>query len=1003
MKISSKKTDAQKAFLAAYEKLNVNQKEAVDSIEGPVMVIAGPGTGKTQILTLRIANVLRTTDTAPESILALTFTNAGVRNMRERLHSYIGDEAYRVGIYTFHSFAEHILQHYRSYFPAHEYATVITDVEKAKLLETILTEHEFTELISAYDRFSSLAQVMDAIGNIKQEGLTPAEFEARIPAWEAEQMEAETMFYKRATGKYGAGDIKPTELQKVKKRVAKAREVATVFAAYQAALQKQNRYDFSDMIITVLTELKRNENLKLDLQEQYQYVLVDEHQDTNDGQNQLIELLTDAEHLNGHPNLFTVGDEKQAIYRFQGASDKAFRHFTEHYTDVKVISLVENYRSSAPILSAAHELIVHSLPEATTLHSNSEETKPVSVREFSDYKFELLFVVTDIQAKLAAGIPPNEIAIIYRSNKHLTEIKTLFQEYQIPYHVLSRDTLLDDPMIQMFVHLLRVVADPYDDHSLGTLLFADFLGLDPLGVVDTLREYRKTRRDLAATGNLIGFLKEQARYHDLTTLIANLKRHTANHQFVETFKEALHLSGYLSHVLARTDSQTALRKIEVLFNESRKQADRDPGYQLADFIAFVDAAVSYGLPIEFTAARVGSGVQCMTAHGSKGLEFEQVYLLNTTRSNWEKSRGFSAISLPLERYVGELDDERRLFYVALTRAKSHVSISSSRQDWTGKALEPSQFIEELAADAIEHLPTETFEVEHERKLVQFFSTTTPSESIFDPVYLAERFTEENLSVTALNNYLDCPLRYLFRNLIQLPDTYTSALRYGDTMHRALEDFFKQSKEQGKVLSKTALLDAYKKAMDTSGFTEQDWQMFLTKGRRSLGMYHDYYHSSWTTDVLLEQYVRRTLSLPQHELTLSGKIDKLEFLETFGSGPVRVVDYKTGKVFSKKSTKAQKQALERQIHFYHLLLEGYKSGDITVKEAVLDFVEPSDENEFEQKSLATSEADRTALIQEIESMASDVLSGEFLEKGCNKKDCEACRLWSALHEGSGQRT
>ena len=991
----AKYDESRAAFKAAYAALNAAQKQAVDTIEGPVMVVAGLGTGKTQILTLRIAKILIETQVDPENILALTFTNSGVRAMRERLRSYIGDDAYRVGIYTFHSFAEHVLQSYRSYFPSREFATVISDLEKAKLLETILEQHDFTELVSAYDRFSSLKQVMDAINNIKQEGLQPEEFEALIPKWEKVRLADESMFYKRTTGKYKVGDMKPTEEKKVKKQVAKAYEVATVFKAYQKALAKENRYDFSDMILSVLGELETNENLKLDLQERYQYVLVDEHQDTNEGQNKLIELLTDAEHLDGRPNLFTVGDEKQSIYRFQGASDVAFKHFQAHYNDVEVIELSENYRSGAPILSAAHELITNSLPKAKELNSNVKDKAAVTVREFSDYKFELLFVATDIKEKLAAGVVPDEIAVMYRSNKHLDEIKTLFQEFEIPYHVRSRDTLLDDPLIEMLITLFRVVADPYDDHSLGKLLFADWLKLDALIVADTLRQYRRVRRDDLDISGLIDLLKTDTRYQPLIELLASLKQHEANHQFTETFKEVLHQSGFLAHILALSDSQSALRKVEVLFNELRQQAERTSTYGVTDFIAFVDAALSYNLTIEVTAARVGVGVQCMTAHGSKGLEFEHVYLVNTARSNWEKSRGFPAIALPLQRYRGELDDERRLFYVALTRAKTQLSISSSTQDWSGKALEPSQFISELAADAVIEAPTEAFESEHASGLVTFFANTQADASVFTPEYLRDRFLEENLSVTALNNYLDCPLKYLFRNLIQLPDVYTPALRYGDTMHRALEAFFEQSAEAKKILPKKALLDAYESAMKSSGFYGKEYDDFLHKGRQSLGMYHDYYHGDWSTDVVLEEYIRRTIELADIELTLSGKIDKLEFLDTPGAGRVRVVDYKTGKTYSEKSTKAQKQALDRQIRFYHLLLENYKQGDIVVAEAMLDFVEPSADNEFEQKTMVVEAKDITELKEEIADMVQAVTSGAFLEQGCEKKDCEACHLWRAI--------
>lgn len=987
-------TVSKKAYETAYKRLNPAQKKAVDSIEGPVMVVAGPGTGKTQILTLRIATILKETQANPEDILALTFTNSGVRAMRDRLRTYIGDAAYRVNIFTFHSFAEYILKQYSSYFPGHEYSEVITALEKSQILEEILEAYDFSKIVSTYDRFSSLRQVMDAIDSIKQEGLSPEEFEASIPQWEQAQLADENMFYRVSRGAFKKGDIKPAELKKVEQRVAKAREISTAYRAYQAALQKRQRYDFSDMILTVLRGLEESSELVLDLAERYQYLLIDEHQDTNEGQNKLIELITAADHLEGHPNLFTVGDEKQSIYRFQGASEETFDHFRSFYKDVSVIDLTENYRSTAPILEAAHSVIINSLPTAIALNSNQPEDKVVQVREFSDYKFELLWLANDIRQCLDAGVPPEEIAIIYRSNKHLGEIKPLLEQYSIPYLVRAKDTVLDDPRISLFLSLFSVIANPNDDHSLGKLLFADFLGLDPIMVTSTLREYRSAAR-AGQAASLLDFLRSTKGYEELVSLVGELVTYDANHHFTDTFKEVLERSGFLKQSLTLSDSRNALRKIEVLMNEMRTHAEREKAYQAKDFVAFLSATEAYRLTIEATATTVGGGVQCLTAHSSKGLEFEYVYVVNTTSKNWEKSRGFSPITLPLKQYQGDLHDERRLFYVAMTRAKTRLLISSAASDWQGKDLEPSQFVEELASSAVERVPTHEFEQANESELTRFLEQTNIKASLFDVDYLWGRFLDENLSVTALNNYLECPAKYLFRNLIHLPDVFTPALRYGDAMHRALEQYFKLSQKEEVLRSRAVLLSCFESAMKTAGFYGDEFDRFLQKGRQSLGMYYDYYHKDWILNVALEEYVRCVLQTPAAEITISGKIDKIEYLKEGGAGPVRIVDYKTGKPYSKKTTKAQKQDLERQIQFYYLLLKDWKEGTVTVMDAILDFVEPSDENEFEQKTFTVTKEDLGELTNEISTMVEAIKNGTFLSGGCQKKDCEYCSLLSAV--------
>jgi len=268
-------------FDKIYKKLNPRQKEAVDSIEGPVMVIAGPGTGKTTILTLRIANILKITDTKPENILALTFTNSGVNAIRKKLIEYIGDSAYRVNIFTFHAFAENIIREFDFYFEDFKFLKVINNLEKIEIIEEILKKGKFQEIVSRNDYLNSVNQVKNAIDDVKKEGIYPQEFGIRIPKWEKQLLSEEDLFYKKKFGKYKIGDIKPALKEKIDKKISKAKEIASVFEKYQAEIKSRRLYDFSDMILNVLRILKKKINLKLDLQEQYQYILVDEHQDTN--------------------------------------------------------------------------------------------------------------------------------------------------------------------------------------------------------------------------------------------------------------------------------------------------------------------------------------------------------------------------------------------------------------------------------------------------------------------------------------------------------------------------------------------------------------------------------------------------------------------------------------------------------------------------------------------------------------------------------------------------
>ena len=620
-------------FEEEYKKLNSAQKEAVDAIDGPVMVVAGPGTGKTQILALRIANILKeTVGISGENILALTFTNSGVISMRERLLDMIGDTAYRVNIFTFHAFCEHLIKEFPFYFPELEGARVIGDLERVEIIESIIKENKFEDLVSFHDEFYFLNKITSSILAIKKEGLSAKEFSAKLPAWEKDLLGDENLYYKKNFGEYKKGDIKPAEKEKINKKVNKAKELGQIFTTYQDELKKRGLYDFSDMILYVLAELVKNKNLKADIQEKYQYILVDEHQDTNEGQNTLIEFLTDAPHMEGKPNLFTVGDEKQSIYRFQGASAETFSKFKNLYKDIHYVTLSKNYRSTQDILDGAHSLIVKSkgLEDSPLLRSVSKKNEKINVREFSTNNFELLYLAEDIKEKILAGVAPSDIAVLYRANKNVADIKTIFDFHAIPYTIFSKDKILEDSNIRNLIHILKVVLNLNDDHNLGKAFFAKFLHLDAYDAIKILDKYKSLRK--AEKKHVFTIMEDKKtlkelevktadRFLSFTEMLKDLKVESLNQNFPDFFKIFLAKTGYLKYMLASTDSRLQLVKIDKLLDEIKRQNQTKKEYSLQDFIYFVDAFSKYNLDINSTEGEIIEGVSLMTAHGSKGENF----------------------------------------------------------------------------------------------------------------------------------------------------------------------------------------------------------------------------------------------------------------------------------------------------------------------------------------------------------------------------------------------
>ncbi len=993
--------NSKKKFEQEYKNLNKAQKDAVDSVDGPVMVVAGPGTGKTQILALRIANILNKTDSKPEDILALTFTNAGVISMRERLQKIIGDAAYRINIFTFHSFCENTIKELPFYFKKFIGARVLNDLERIEILEKIIRANNFTELTTFNDEFYFLKDIVRAINNIKKEGLSPKQFEESIPRWRNILLSHEDVFYKRDYGEYKKGQIKPAEKEKIEHKIAKVNEMVTIFTLYQKELDKLGRYDFSDMILSVLAELEVNKNLKADLSEKFQYFLVDEHQDTNSGQNRLIELLTDAPHLEGKANIFAVGDEKQSIYRFQGASRETFRNFESLYKDIKHITLSENYRSTQNILDAATSLIKHNteLGDTERLNSNQEKNDKVMVREFSNYKFELLFLAEDIKNKIIKGVKPSDIAVIYRAHKYVYDIKSVFDHRQIPYTILSKGNVLNDPNIRNLITILRVVHNPNDEESLGKALFINFLGLDAYDSVRILEKFRRIRTD--GKKHIFAIIENKKNLQDtevvhagdfiaFAELIKKLKIESTQGDFPNFFKSFLESSGYLKEMLGALDGQDRLLKIDKLFDEIKKQAGERADYGLSNFIYFVDAFLKYNLDVESNAPEIVEGVNLMTAHGSKGREFEHVYIINTVRRGWEGSGSSSAIDLPIEEYEGDTEDERRLFYVAITRAKYKLDISYSNSDNDGRLNEPSEFLAEIDDAYLAKENMVQFEEKNLGQLFDFISPNKSLKSLYQADYLREIFFRRTLNVSALNNYLSCPLRYFYKNLLQIPSSYESRLEFGSSIHESLEEFFAHSRDAGEILPKKELLKIFNELLNNKSFTEKEASKFKTRGEELLSEYYDEHASSWTHKVDLEKYIKRDFKTEHGEsITISGKIDKIEYLEDLFGGKVNIIDYKTGRSFSEKS-KEEKKDYERQIVFYHLLLDDY-DGNFKINKSVLDFVEKNKKGKFEQHSFLVTKENLDELKREINQCIREVLSLEFLKKGCGKRDCEWCSL------------
>ena len=928
-------------FQEQYQRLNPEQKKAVDTLEGPVFVMAGPGTGKTQILTLRIANILKEiSGIEPENILALTFTNAAAYNMRERLSSIVGSElAHRVTLTTFHSFAESVIKQYPEYFSSFFNARIISPVEQVELLDDILAHIDNLVYFSKFKRREgTVKSIISAIGTIKNEGFSPNAYIDLVHKKFEEKKDEPKMFYQRKFREFQKGDRKPGEMRKLEQWKEKSLELVEIYRHYQDALKKKKLYDFSDLILSLVFELEHNKEFQSDIQEQYHYILVDEHQDTNEAQNRILYALIDNPVWERKPNIFVVGDSKQAIFRFAGASERSYTALLEKLDGVHIINLKHNYRSHQNILDTSHSLISksehHRGEEA--LQAFFDEGGVLQYWRFQNYKMELLYVAQDIRDAVQQGKNSSEIAVLYRNNKDGEEIYQLLSVYGIPVQDFSKKNILKDrDMLKIFL-LLRSVYDVSDNEILAKSLFIDFLNFDIFAVqmiINSLRsakleKYRSLYAVLRDKDRLVHIGVDDAeaeKFSSYADFLAEAKTFSENNDFVHFFSWFLRESGVLKYMLQQADSSVGITKIEKLFDEIKKESLARQDFEFSDFIRYLDTLKKHHIAMNITNT-LSEGVQLMTFHGSKGLEFERVYIIKAL----QKKKQGSEIPLAFDSFHhGDIDDERRLFYVAMTRAKHECFISSHIFNAEGKESNESVFIDEI--DGIEKINVSDWEKEHQKDIIDMFGETHEHiASLMDVTYIQKLFKRKQLSVSALNNYIESPLKYFFRNLIALPEARSHFLDFGNLMHESLEHYFNLCKKEQKILDHEVLKESFEYIMQSQPYYEE----FRERAWDTLERYYQHYYSNFDIPLENEMSVRGIpfdIGNDEHIL-LSGVIDKIT---KNSDGTLTVWDYKTGKAYSNMDKK-RKEKIKRQAVFYKLLLQHAYSGRYNFREAVFDY-------------------------------------------------------------------
>lgn len=961
------------AFEEAYKKLNAKQKEAVDTLYGPVIVVAGPGTGKTQMLALRIGNILqKSTGTKPDEILALTFTESAVATLRTRLASFIDGAAYRVRIHTFHGFAKSILELRPDLFPRIAQGTQLSSVGGIALMEQLLDAGSYTKIRNAKNPHRSARDLINFMGKLKQEHFTPEQYLADLTSsYEAVLADPDRL---HESGRY-AGQEKGEHLRR-RERLEKHIEVAHLFEAYQEALERDSLYDYEDLINEAVRGLQTDEGFRAEIGERSQFVLADEHQDANPAQNHLLELVTD---FDGSPNLFIVGDEKQAIYRFQGASLASFFYFKETYPNAKVISLNENYRSTSNILSAAHDLIAPApvpdpalRPVLTAVRGEGGTIEEIVV---DTPREELNAICAHIEKLHEADVPYEDIAILTKKNADVLALADFLRRAGIPEdHMSAEASALVHPVVLLFVSLIRALTDLGEDAPLARALFLPGI---PMSLMERMRLLALPRAGKP-------FLKiiEENGTSDLRDWVRKLKRLSEEMSATPVVAWLARLaseSGFVMGVITLAESEDAYEAYQGFMDEAALLARENPSATAFDLLARLALIEKHELRIQ-RARTKHAGVRIMTVHGAKGLEFPQVIIAHATDEKWMGGKT-DEFSLLLEKEDDE-HDVRRLLYVALTRAKDGVLITRSDVTEEDRAQTPLRFLSDMAAHtAVADLGKFNFPK----------SATAPysDRTILDTNFLKERLLARGFSPTSFNSYVASPWQYYFRALLQLPDAPTLPMMFGTAMHAGLKSYADALKG-GKATLESATDSFYAELMHLP-LSPLDRKELMKKGEEALGAYLKQEGADMQSVYESEFPIAISLTVPGvGEVPLAGKLDRLDML---ADGTVSVIDYKTGKAKSENDirglTKSGDGNYYRQLVFYKLLLD--RDGRYTMNEGALHFVEPDEKGKCVIRKFTITAAEVAALEAELIEAAQHIADGSAFTAVCDPENCDYCDL------------
>ena len=1022
--------------------LNEQQKKAVEYLDGPLLVLAGPGTGKTQLLSRKVEYILKHTDTNPENILCLTFTESGASNMRERLKTTIKDAAAKVNIGTYHSFGGEILAQYKNYAPEYDRKLdlVIDEVTKYKIIKTlqdnlpstdILRGDQVKDILSVIDEAKSANLSADDLALIAKcnledsemisrevspllQNIVPRNFKASydaayepmyntlknfgnekpiltniertvsiilrslkdalVEAESSQKIKPLTSFKDEFFEKYEKGNYR------LKDRIAnlKLKSVAEIMQKYQKYLLENGLYDFNDMIQEAVKALKTDDGFRMTMQEKYQFIMLDEFQDTNPAQLSIVQALTDYE----NPMIMAVGDDDQAIYEFQGALSSNLLDFQRHYS-ANVIPLVENYRSTQEILDFSREVISQApdrfADKELIAHKPEPKTSQIHRYEFLGSDSEYGFVAEKIAELVKSGVKQSEIAVISYKTKYFEPLLAYLKEYpelKIAYE--KRDNVFDDEKCHELITILKFVYEVANEKRVDTsameiLSYPCF----NLPVLEVLKTVDKARRDKRPVIEVAG-ASEIADIRDTAEFLLDLVAKSFTEPLVNLMFPVVDKIDTTIH-----DEYERFRfyeNIAALMEGVRKHFGEARPLKLKELMEFVDDYMVAEMPfaVKSPYREADEAVQIMTAHKAKGLEFEHVFVISADDTAWGKGGGNNnMLSLPKNltqiRHTGMSDSERlRILYVTLTRAKKALYITNSLRDFGGKSPKRLEYFKEYVdkdasgAEVVRAplIPSGLVDLKYElapinvreenlRNWMRPFMALSPD---IRTMY-QKRMNGWRMSASALTSFIDIvyagPQEFFKSYVLRAPrDAETEAIAFGNLIHAVFEAV------TNKGISDDEAAEMFVRGVEMCDLSDAEIKKLREKGVRDLSVSLEQFSD------ILRQGKAEVDFAPEHlvisGVPVTGKIDHMIIDDA--ARTIEIYDFKTGGYHKEKwSSHATLLKYMLQLGFYKLLLNASpKYSKYRVEKAHILFVTPDKDGEVHDKVYEFNDMDEENL-------------------------------------------